>query len=92
MGWKTINGKRKFFPDGNMAQHETRENQTIKKLESDITRLRNPNTAMNPVASAFVIKSIQSEINESKSINNIQDKRLRQKMKMSRGSHNLALK
>ena len=88
MVWKTINGKRKFFPDGNMAQHETRENQAIKKLESDITRLRNPKNAMNPIASAFVIKSIQSEINELKSINNIQDKRLRQKMKMSRGSHN----
>ena len=87
MGWKTVDGKRKFIPDGNMAQHETRENQTIKRLESDITRLRNPNTAMNPVASAFVIKSIQSEINELKSINNIQDKRLRQKMRMSRGDY-----
>ena len=69
MVWKTINGKRKFFPDGNMAQHETRENQTIKRLESDIARLRDPKNAMNPIASASIIKAMQSEIKELKSIN-----------------------
>ena len=59
--------------------HEYREDKAIKKLESDIARLRNPNTAMNPIASASIIKAMQSEISGLKSINNMQDKKLRQK-------------
>ena len=41
----------------------------LKRLESDITRLRDPKNAMNPIASASIIKAMQSEIKELKSIN-----------------------
>ena len=47
MGWKTVGGKRKIIPDGNMAQHETRENQTIKRLEN----LANMNRLLTAVLS-----------------------------------------
>ena len=83
MGWKTIDGHRTYIPEKwvnwKLNQHETRENQTIKRLESDIARLRNPNTAMNPIASASIIKAMQSEISGLKSINNMQNKKLRKK-------------
>jgi hypothetical protein len=78
MVWRTINGKRRYISE-NPERHEAREDKAIKKLESDIARLRNPNTAMNPIASASIIKAMQSEISGLKSINNMQDKKLRQK-------------
>jgi hypothetical protein len=68
MAWRTINGKRRYIPE-NPEQHEARERKHLRKLESDINRLRNPNTAMNPYAIAFAIKESQREIKELKKIN-----------------------
>ncbi len=57
--------RKRFFA----LQHERSENKQITKLESDIKRLNDPTTSMNPHAREFVIKNINREINSLKRIN-----------------------
>ena len=56
--------RKRFF-----ALHERSENKQITKLESDIKRLNDPTTSMNPHAREFVIKNMTREINSLKRIN-----------------------